>query len=72
MTIYLLIREDQNQHGFVDTGVIGAFRSKEDAEEYRCTEVQVERENGMRVDGEEGCPPGDWDVALRVEEHALI
>ena len=33
MTIYLLVREDQNQHGFVDTGVIGAFRSKEDAEE---------------------------------------
>ena len=72
MTIYLLVREDQNQHGFVDTGVIGAFRSKEDAEEYRCTEVQVERENGMRVDGEEGCPLGDWDVALRVEEHALL
>ncbi len=32
MTIYLLVREDQNQHDFVDTGVIGAFQKKEDAE----------------------------------------
>lgn len=72
MTIYLLVREDQNQHGFVDTGVIGAFRSKEDAEAFRRTEVRVERTNGMRVAGEEGCPLDDWDVALSVEEHPLL
>ena len=44
MTIYLLVREDQNQHGFVDTGVIGAFRSKK-YRGLRCTEVQVEQGN---------------------------
>ena len=46
MTIYLLVREDQNQHGFVDTGVIGAFRKKEDAEAHLRSEARVERENG--------------------------
>lgn len=72
MTIYLLVREDQNQHGFVDTGVIGAYRKKEDAEAHLRDEARIERENGTRVEGEAGCPPGDWDVSLRVEEHSLI
>ena len=72
MTIYLLVREDQNQHGFVDTGVIGAFRRKEDAEAHLQSEVRIERESGTWVDGEEGCPLDDWDVALRIEEHTLV
>jgi len=72
MTIYLLVREDQNQHGFVDSGVIGAFQKKEDAEARSRDEVRIERESGTRVEGQAGCPLDDWDVALRVEEHALI
>jgi len=69
--IYLLIREDQNQHGFVDAGVHGAFRQKEDAETRRQIEVRAEREKGVWVEGEDGCPVDDWHVAFRVEEHAL-
>lgn len=72
MTIYLLVREDQNQHGFVDTGVIGAFHKKEDAEARLRNEARNARKSGTRVEGQAGCPLDEWDVALRVEEHALI
>lgn len=56
MTIYLLVREDQNQHGFVDTGVIGAFRKKEDAETHLRSEARIGRESRTWVEGGEGCP----------------
>lgn len=72
MNIYLLVREDQNQHGFVDAAVIGAFRRKDEAEARLQRETQIELENGASVEGAEGCPLDEWDVSLRVEEHSLI
>ena len=72
MTVYLLIREDQNDHGFVDTGVVGVFGKKEDAEACLLAEAQSERESGSRVEGETGPAAGDWDVALRVEEYEVL
>ena len=71
MTIYLLVREDQNQHGFVDTGVIPKERGRRGAPSVR-SEVRIERQSGTWVEGEERVVPlDDWNVALRIEEHVL-
>jgi hypothetical protein len=32
MTMYVLIREDQNDHGFVDATVVGSFRNQKDTD----------------------------------------
>ena len=72
MDVYLLIREDQNDHGFVDTGVIGVFRSREDAQRSLNNEADIERRAGKLVDGDPDTPDGEWQVALRVEEHPLV
>ena len=34
MTVYVILREDQNPHGFVDTSVAGVFMEEDTAE--RC------------------------------------
>jgi hypothetical protein len=35
MTVYVLLREDQSENGFVDASVVGLFRSWEDADAVR-------------------------------------
>jgi hypothetical protein len=72
MDVYLLIREDQNDHGFVDTGVLGVFRRREDAERSLKDETEVERRAGMLIDGDPNTPDGEWQVSLRIEEHPLV
>ena len=31
MTVYVLVREDQSEHGFVDASIVGLFRSQDEA-----------------------------------------
>ena len=31
MTVFVLVRENQNEHGFIDTSVTGVFREAADA-----------------------------------------
>ncbi len=33
MTVYVLLREDQNDHGFIDTSIAGVFRDAHAADE---------------------------------------
>ena len=72
MEVYLLIREDQNEHGFVDTGVIGVFQRKEDAELSLTDEAEAERRTGSLIEGDPSTPDGEWQVSLRIEEHQLV
>ena len=72
MDVYLLIREDQNDHGFVDTGVLGVFRRKGDAEQALKDETEIERRAGMLIDGDANTPGGEWQVSLRIEDHPLV
>ena len=72
MDVYLLVREDQNDHGFVDTDVIAVFRRKEDAELSLTDEAEGERRAGTLIDGDRNTPDGEWQVSLRIEECQLI
>ena len=38
MMVFVLIREDQNEHGFVDTSIAGVFREAGDAREMETLE----------------------------------
>ena len=70
MTVFVLIREDQNQHGFVDTSIAGLYS---DLERARLQE-QADRARavaaGLIVDDDESSDP-DWQVSWRIEEHLV-
>ena len=71
MVVYVLIREDQNDHGYVDTSVTGVFRDEKTAREQESAERHEAREAGLRVEDDE-CPAGQWQVSWAIEEHSLI
>jgi hypothetical protein len=70
MTVHVVIREDQSEHGFIDTSVVGLFRSRPDADSFVKSSVLQARHEGLRVCGGTG-DPADWDVSWIVEGHAL-
>ena len=47
MTVFVLIREDQNEHGYVDTSIAGVFHNQQDAREQDALERQRAREQGL-------------------------
>lgn len=49
MTVHVVIREDQNEHGFIDTSVAGLFRSRNDADAFVESNVAAARNQGLRV-----------------------
>jgi hypothetical protein len=69
MTVYVLIREDQNQHGYVDVSITGIFREKRIAEKLEEVERRLARREGLRV--EELGSDGDWEVSWKIEEHDI-
>jgi hypothetical protein len=70
MTIYVLIREDQNDHGFVDAPVVGLFRNQKDADAALRTSEAESRAEGLLVCGDPGAEP-DWEVYWKDEPHSL-
>jgi hypothetical protein len=70
MTIYVMLREDQNDHGFVDVTVEGVFHRKEDAQAQIDAEEAKARAAGMLVDGDDAVDE-DWEVSWRIEGHTL-
>ncbi len=70
MTVYVVVREDQSEHGFVDASVVGLFRTEELAKEILKSSVAEAREQGLRVCGDPGTEP-DWDVSWNIEPHPL-
>jgi hypothetical protein len=71
MTIYLLLREEQSDHGFVDTEVIGAFRDRIAAGVRLDVETEAAREAGRLVEGDEAVGDGEWQLAFHVREQVL-
>ena len=47
MTVFVLIREDQNQHGYVDTSIAGVFREEGVAKEMEALERLHARQEGL-------------------------
>lgn len=69
MTVYVLIREDQNEHGFVDTSVAGVFLKQDAAESSETAERLRAKALGLVVEDEDS-PDAAWQVSWRVEEHS--
>lgn len=68
MTVFLLIREDQNEHGCIDTSITGVFREARTAKEPETLERLHARQEGLVVEDDES-PDGEWQVSWKVEEH---
>lgn len=70
MTVYVLVREDQSEHGFVDASIVGLFRSQDEATELLELSMAEAREQGLRVCGDRGTEP-EWEVSWNIEPHPL-
>jgi len=71
MTVYVLTREDQNDHGFVDFSVTGIFRDERAASEQASSEQARARNQGLRVEDDEGVE-ADWQVSWKLEEYLVL
>ena len=70
MTVYVLVREDQSEHGFVDASIVGLFRSHDKAAVVLTSSVSEARKQGLRVCGDPGTEP-EWEVSWNIEPHPL-
>ena len=70
MTVFVLIREDQNEHGYIDTSITGVFREARIAKEMETLERLHARQEGLVVEDDES-PDGEWQVSWKVEEHLV-
>ena len=69
MTVYVLIREDQNEHGYIDTSINGVFRDEHVAREREALERQEARERGLGVEDE--ASDGNWEVSWAIQKHVV-
>ncbi|MDH4283610.1 MAG: hypothetical protein OEV36_13220 [Myxococcales bacterium] len=70
MTVFVLIREDQNEHGYVDTSIAGVFREAGVAKEMETLERLHARQEGLVVEDDDS-PDGEWQISWKVEEHTV-
>jgi hypothetical protein len=70
MTVFVLIRECQSEHGYVDTSIAGVFDNEQLAREQEAAERHNAREQGLIAEDEDS-PDGEWEVSWIVEEHAV-
>jgi hypothetical protein len=68
MTVFVLIREEQSEHGYIDTSITGVFRQARVAKETETIERLHARQKGLVVE-DDGSPDGEWQVSWKVEEH---
>ncbi len=71
MTVHVLLREDQNEYGYVDTSVDGVFREESDATRRLEEERHTARIQGLRLCGDDDVDDGDWQVAWSIEHHSV-
>lgn len=69
-TVFVLIREDQNEHGYVDTSIAGVFREAGGAKEMETLERLKARQEGLVVEDDDS-PDGEWQISWKVEEHTV-
>lgn len=68
MTVYVLIREDQNQHGNIHVAIAGVFLDERVARQREERERARARQDGLRLCDEEESDP-DWQVSWEIEDH---
>ena len=69
MTVSVLIREDQNEHGYIDSSIVGVFSKMQAAHAREGLEWQRAREEGLAIEDDES--EGDWQVCWRIEAHEI-
>ena len=70
MTVFVLIQEHQNEHGFVDTSILGVFRDEHAARGREADERRQARDHGLIIEDDDS-PGGEWQVSWKVEEYAV-
>lgn len=70
VVVYILIREDQNEHGYIDTSITGVFHDRRLAREQETQERLRAQAKGLVVEDDE-CTDPDWQVSWAVEEHLV-
>ena len=67
MTIYVLIREDQNEHGYIDTSITGIYREVVEARWHARIERARAREEGLRLEVDDA-NDAEWQVSWKIQE----
>jgi hypothetical protein len=70
VVVFVLVREDQNEHGFIDTSITGVFCHQREAAEEESLQRLRAAAAGFVVEDEDSSDPA-WQVAWRIEEHSL-
>jgi hypothetical protein len=70
VVVFVLVREDQNQHGYVDTFIAGIFGDEHAAADAEALQRLRAGAAGLMVEDEDSSDPA-WQVAWRIEEHSL-
>ncbi len=68
MTVYVLLREDQNEHGFIDTSIVGIYLGEDQARQQSARERQAAEREGLIVEDDDTV---DWQVCWRIEPHLV-
>ena len=73
MDVYILIREDQNEHGFIDTSISGVFATHERALAWMKAKQEKARSEGFRVNtnDDDSYDEADWQVYWKIEEQEV-
>jgi len=69
MSVFVLIREDQNEDGYVDTSITRVFHEESYAKQQQDVERRNAREQGLAVEDDDS--DGDWQVSWKVERHTV-
>jgi hypothetical protein len=70
MTVYVLIREDQNEHGYVDVSIAGIFGDVRTAQEHEEAARARARQQRLRISDADDSDP-DWQVSWKVEDYLV-
>ena len=71
MTAFVLIREDQNEHGYIDTSIVGIFHEQQAAAAEESRERLRARAERLVVEDDHSAD-GEWQVSWKIEEHAVV
>ncbi len=70
MTVFVLIREDQNQHGYIDTSIAGVFHGQQAAAGEESRERIRARAEGLVVEDDDSAD-AEWQVSWKIEDYAV-
>lgn len=66
---FVLVREDQNEHGYIDTSIGGVFLEESTAKEPESLNRRQAQEQGLVVEDDES--DDEWQVSWKLEEHVV-